>query len=112
MVRLLDALVRLAAIARRREDQQAIADVSRTAWATTTREVEDESQRSRLADRYARVRHRINAGNLRKIRSLSFSPGAAAFLAVRHFFLRCCSPDDESGVRVFIRRLGTCSVVH
>jgi uncharacterized membrane protein len=57
--RLLDALARLALVAQRAEDRQAIADVSRTVWTTAAREIQDELQRSRLADRYARVQRRL-----------------------------------------------------
>jgi uncharacterized membrane protein len=57
--RLLDALARLAAVARRPEDRQAIADVSRTVWTAAARQIEDEAQSDRLADRYAGVQRRL-----------------------------------------------------
>jgi uncharacterized membrane protein len=57
--RLLDALVRLASVAQRAEDRQAIADVGRMAWTIAARDIQDEPQRSRLADRYAHVRRML-----------------------------------------------------
>jgi uncharacterized membrane protein len=55
MARLLDALTRLATMAQRHEDRQAIADLGRTILTTTMRDVEDDAQRSRLAERCARL---------------------------------------------------------
>jgi uncharacterized membrane protein len=60
VVRLFDALVRLAVVAQRAEDRQAIADVGRAVSATAAREILDESQRSRLADAYARVERALD----------------------------------------------------
>jgi uncharacterized membrane protein len=57
--RLLDSLARLAVVARRTEDRQAIADVSRIVWTTAARELLDELHRSRLADQYARVQRTL-----------------------------------------------------
>jgi uncharacterized membrane protein len=59
VARLLDALARLAAVAQRVEDRQAISEVSRTAWTIAAREIQDEPQRSRLADGYARVQRTL-----------------------------------------------------
>jgi uncharacterized membrane protein len=58
--RLLDALARLAGAAQRPEDRQAIADVSRTVWTTAARDIDDESQRARIAERYARVQRTLD----------------------------------------------------
>jgi uncharacterized membrane protein len=58
--RLLDSLARLAVVAQRTEDRQALAEVSRTVWTTAAREIQDERQRSRLMDRYAGVQRTLD----------------------------------------------------
>jgi uncharacterized membrane protein len=57
--RLFDSLTRLAGVAQRAEDRQAIAEVGRTVWTTAARDIHDEHYRSRLADRYARVQRTL-----------------------------------------------------
>jgi uncharacterized membrane protein len=58
--RLLEALARLASVAQRVEDRQAIADVSRTVWTIAAREIQDEPQRSRISDGYSRVQRTLD----------------------------------------------------
>jgi uncharacterized membrane protein len=57
--RLLEALARLASVAQRPEDRQAIAALSRTVWTAAADGIHDEPQRSRLADRYAAVQRTL-----------------------------------------------------
>ena len=59
VARLFDTLVRLAFVVQRPEDRQALEDVGRTVWSTAARDIHDETQRARLADRYARLRRQL-----------------------------------------------------
>jgi uncharacterized membrane protein len=58
--RLLDALVRLAQVANRVEDRQAIADVGRMVSTIGFRDIQDEPQRARIAERSSRVQRTLD----------------------------------------------------
>lgn len=58
--RLLDALARLADVAHRREDRQAIGDVSRLVYTVASRDIHVEPHRARVVDRYSRVQRALD----------------------------------------------------